>query len=177
MQKSQSIFLVGPMGAGKTTVGKQLAKCLNMEFADSDSEIEKRTGVDIPLIFELEGESGFRKRETAMIESLTNKDAIVLATGGGAVLSEQNRGFLVSRGTVIYLNTSVEQIMERTHRDTKRPLLQTENPKEKLEQLASERNPLYESIADFTISTESQKIRDVIKEICNQLDKDCESEF
>ncbi len=177
MQKSQSIFLVGPMGAGKTTVGRQLAKCLNMDFADSDSEIEKRTGVDIPLIFELEGESGFRKRETDMIESLTSKDTIVLATGGGAILSEQNRGFLVSRGTVIYLNTSVDQILQRTHRDTKRPLLQTDNPREKLEELAAIREPLYESVADITISTESQKIRDVIKEICTKLDKTCESEL
>ncbi len=177
MQKSQSIFLVGPMGAGKTTVGRQLAKCFNMDFADSDSEIEKRTGVDIPLIFELEGESGFRKREIAMIESLTSKDTIVLATGGGAILSEQNRGYLVSRGTVIYLNTSVDQILQRTHRDTKRPLLQTDNPREKLEELAAIREPLYESIADITISTESQKIRDVIKEICAKLDKTCESEL
>ncbi|VAW94913.1 Shikimate kinase I [hydrothermal vent metagenome] len=175
MQKPQSIFLVGPMGAGKTTVGRQLAKCLNMDFADSDSEIEKRTGVDIPLIFELEGESGFRKRETAMIDSLTNQDTIVLATGGGAVLSEQNRGYLVSRGTVIYLNTSIDQIMERTHRDSKRPLLQTDNPRGKLEELAAVRDPLYQSIADITISTESQKIRDVIKEICIKLDKSCES--
>jgi shikimate kinase len=177
MQKSPSIFLVGPMGAGKTTVGKQLAKCLNMEFADSDSEIEKRTGVDIPLIFELEGESGFRKREMAMIDTLTNKETIILATGGGAILSEENRAFLVSRGTVIYLNTSIDQILERTHRDTKRPLLQTDNPREKLEELAAERNPLYESVADITISTENQKIRDVIKEICNKLDKNCISEI
>ncbi|MFV2059444.1 MAG: shikimate kinase AroK [Gammaproteobacteria bacterium] len=176
MQKSPSLFLIGPMGAGKTTIGKQLAKCLNMKFADSDKEIEKRTGVDIPLIFELEGESGFRKRETAMIDSLTNKDTIILATGGGAVLSEQNRGFLVSRGTVIYLNTSIDQILERTHRDTKRPLLQTDDPRGKLEELAAERNPLYESIADITISTESQKIRDVIKEICTKLNKTCVSE-
>jgi len=176
MQKSPSLFLIGPMGAGKTTIGKQLAKCLNMKFADSDKEIEKRTGVDIPLIFELEGESGFRKRETAMIDSLTNKDTIILATGGGAVLSEQNRGFLVSRGTVIYLNTSIDQILERTHRDTQRPLLQTDDPRGKLEELAAERNPLYESIADITISTESQKIRDVIKEICTKLNKTCVSE-
>ncbi len=177
MQKSPSIFLVGPMGAGKTTVGRQLAKCLNMEFADSDSEIEKRTGVDIPLIFELEGEVGFRKRETAMLDNLTTKDTIVLATGGGAVLAEENRGFLVSRGTVIYLNTTVDQILQRTHRDTKRPLLQTDDPRAKLETLATERNPLYESIADITISTESQKIRDVINEICTKLNKKCESDF
>jgi len=130
------IVLVGPMGSGKSTIGRQLANALKKEFRDSDHEIVARTGASIPLIFEIEGEEGFRKREAAMIDELTQLDGIVLATGGGAVLREENRKHLTQRGVVLYLYASVEQLFERTSRDHNRPLLQTENPRQKLQHRA-----------------------------------------
>lgn len=163
------IFLVGPMGAGKTTIGRQLANQLKLPFKDSDHEIVARTGASIPLIFDIEGEEGFRRREAAMIDALTSEDNIVLATGGGAVLREENRNCLKSRGTVIYLYSSVEQLFDRTSRDRNRPLLQTDNPRQKLEELMSQRDPLYREVADMVVHTEDRSVRSVIKEILVRL--------
>jgi shikimate kinase len=165
MKMPGSFFLVGPMGAGKSTIGRQLARALGIKFIDSDREIEARTGVDIPLIFELEGESGFRKREQEAIDELSAMPDIVLATGGGAVLDPRNRRNLASRGSVIYLQTSVDQQLRRTAHDRNRPLLQTGNPRAKLEKLLAERDPLYREIADIIIETDGCKVRDVVQKI------------
>lgn len=169
MKVPNNIFLVGPMGAGKSTVGRQLAKTLNMEFVDCDREIEDRTGVTIAVIFELEGEEGFRKRECAMIELLTERDGIVLATGGGAVLDEENRSRLRTRGFAIYLNAPIELLLERTARDKQRPLLQTDDPRAKLTALATEREPLYQQVADMVVKTDRRTARHVVKEIVRRL--------
>jgi len=150
----QRLFLIGPMGAGKTTLGRLLARELAYDFFDSDWAIEERTGVDIPTIFDYEGEVGFRKREKIMIQELTMRDRIVLATGGGAILSSDNRDILRRQGFVVYLKVSIRQQLIRTSRDQSRPLLQTDNPEQRLKKLADERNHLYESIADFTIDTD-----------------------
>jgi shikimate kinase len=159
------LFLTGPMGAGKSTIGRRLAQALNMPFFDSDREIEQRTGVDIPLIFELEGESGFRTRERTVIDDLTKTGDIVLATGGGAVLDPENRKNLKTRGLVIYLSTSVSQQLSRTARDRNRPLLQTGDPRKRLEELMRTREPLYRDIADITVETDGKRVRDVVREI------------
>jgi len=169
MKVPNNIFLVGPMGAGKSTVGRQLAKTLNMEFVDCDREIEDRTGVTIAVIFELEGEEGFRKRECAMIEQLTERDGIVLATGGGAVLGEENRSRLRTRGFAIYLNAPIELLLERTARDKQRPLLQTDDPRAMLTALAAEREPLYQQVADMVVKTDRRTARHVVKEIVRRL--------
>jgi shikimate kinase len=169
MNTPGSFFLTGPMGAGKSTIGRQLAKQLDLPFHDSDHEIESRTGVDIPLIFELEGEAGFRKREVAVIDDLTRLPNIVLATGGGAVLDPLNREHLKSRGHVIYLHASVNHQLKRTRKDRNRPLLQTENPRKKLEELMSVRDPLYREIADMVIDTDGMRVRDVVKIIMRRL--------
>jgi shikimate kinase len=167
---SQSrLFLVGPMGSGKSTIGRQLSNALKKEFRDSDHEIVARTGASIPLIFEIEGEEGFRKREAAMIDELTQLEGIVLATGGGAVLLEENRNNLMARGVVIYLYASVDQLFERTSRDRNRPLLQTENPRQKLQDLMEQRDPLYHEVADMVIHTDDRSIRSVVKEILVRL--------
>ena len=158
------------MGAGKTTVGKQLARALGMEFVDSDQEIQHRTGVDIPTIFEFEGEEGFRLRERAVIDELTAKEGIVLATGGGAILDADNRRLLSSRGFVIYLHCSPEQQYERTYRDRNRPLIQTDEPLEKLKQLMSIREPLYRQTADMVVVSERRNAQAVIKEIQARVD-------
>lgn len=150
------IFLVGPMGAGKTTIGKQLAHLLGLNFADSDIEIQRRTGVDIPTIFEYEGEDGFRQREIQVIDELTQSDKIVLATGGGAVTRPENRRHLSARGIVFFLSCSIGQQYERTYRDRNRPLLQTEDPKSRLRALMDEREPLYRETSDYTVSTEGR---------------------
>jgi shikimate kinase len=164
-----SLFLTGPMGAGKSTIGRQLSKRLNKEFHDSDHEIEARTGVDIPLIFELEGEAGFRKREQTIIEELTRIPDIILATGGGAILDPENRRNLSTRGRVIYLHASVNQQLKRTRRDRNRPLLQTADPRAKLEELMAIRDPLYREIADVIIETDGKRVRDVVRQIIQQL--------
>ncbi|HHJ14047.1 MAG TPA: shikimate kinase AroK [Gammaproteobacteria bacterium] len=177
MNMPGNFFLVGPMGAGKSTIGRQLARALGREFIDSDREIERRTGVDIPLIFELEGESGFRKREHDIIDELTKRSGIVLATGGGAVLDPDNRRHLASRGRVIYLKTSVEQQLQRTTRDRNRPLLQTPNPRERLQQLLAEREPLYRELADLVIETDGCRVRDVVQKICNQVEENRPSPY
>jgi shikimate kinase len=152
----RSIFLVGPMGAGKTAVGRQLARRLNLRFADSDAEIVARTGVDIAYVFEREGEEGFRIRERDVIDALTSTAGIVLATGGGAILLPVNRERLAARGTVVYLETTIEQQLERTRRGQHRPLLAGTDRRAKLEELAQLREPLYRSIAAITIRTDGR---------------------
>ena len=169
MKTPGSLFLVGPMGAGKSTIGRQLARTLHMPFHDSDREIEQRTGVDIPLIFELEGEAGFRRREREVIDELTALPGIVLATGGGAILDADNRRLLAARGRVVYLHTSVDQQLRRTSRDRGRPLLQTDNPQSRLQQLMAQREPLYREIADMTLETDGRTVREVVKEILARL--------
>ena len=157
------------MGAGKTSIGRQLAEALGMEFLDSDHEIEARSGATIPWIFDVEGEEGFRKREQTMIDELSQRQNIVLATGGGAVLSEANRNCLKTRGTVIYLSASIDQLLERTHRDRNRPLLQTENPRARLEELMQLREPLYREVADIVLETDDSSIRHAVNQIIKQL--------
>ncbi|HOP18251.1 MAG: shikimate kinase AroK [Chromatiaceae bacterium] len=169
MTKPNRIFLIGPMGAGKTTIGKQLAQSLGMTFGDSDHEIQRRTGVDIPTIFEYEGEEGFRQREQQAIDDLTQVDNQVLATGGGAILRAENRQHLSARGIVVFLACSPEQQFERTYRDRNRPLLQTEDPLERLKALMAEREPLYLSTADYTVSTEGRSAATVANEILERL--------
>lgn len=146
---SRNIFLIGPMGAGKTTIGRQLAKELSLEFIDSDLEIEARAGADISWIFDVEGESGFRDRETQVLDDLTSRDGVLIATGGGSVLREENREMLSNRGTVVMLDTTVELQIKRTEKDKKRPLLQRGDKEAVLRKLKSERQPIYESIADI----------------------------
>lgn len=163
---NENLFLIGPMGAGKTTIGRHLAKMMNRRFYDSDREIESRTGVSVTLIFELENEVGFRKREQEMIDELTQKPDIVLATGGGAVLVEENRRHLHQRGHVIYLRANAEQLFKRTSRDEgTRPLLQTENPQETIRQLLLQREPLYREVAHTIIDTDDDTVRGILRKI------------
>lgn len=172
MNKASNIFLIGPMGAGKTTIGRQLARDLQMPFYDSDRVIEEHTGANIPLIFDLEGEEGFRKREQAAIDELTAMDNIVLATGGGAVLRKVNREHLAERGTTFYLYTDLDSLLERTRKDKNRPLLHgEESPETILKRLIEERDPLYRQTADHIIDTGNSSIRGVIKAIINCLEK------
>jgi len=170
MKVPGSLFLTGPMGAGKSTIGRQLSKRLKMPFHDSDHEIEARTGVDIPLIFELEGEAGFRKREKAVIDELTCLPDIILATGGGAIMDKDTRAHLTGRGTVIYLHASISQQLRRTRHDRNRPLLQTVNPRQRLSELMAVRDPLYRECADIVIDTDGKRVTDVVREIVRQLD-------
>ena len=164
MAEKRNIFLVGPMGAGKSTIGRQLAQQLNMEFYDSDQEIEKRTGADVGWVFDVEGEDGFRDREEKVINELTEKQ-------GGSVKSRETRNRLSARGVVVYLETTIEKQLARTQRDKKRPLLQVESPpREVLEALADERNPLYEEIADVTIRTDDQSAKVVANQIIHMLE-------
>ncbi|MGF1642420.1 MAG: shikimate kinase AroK [Thiotrichales bacterium] len=153
------LFLIGPMGAGKTTLGRMIAEELGYTFIDSDRVIEARTGVDIPTIFDFEGEAGFRDREARVIEDLTLMNNVVLATGGGAILRPENRKLLHERGFVVYLRVSVAAQLVRTARDKNRPLLQTANPEAKLQTLAATRTPLYESIAHLTVDTDHSRTR------------------
>ena len=163
-----NVFLIGPMGAGKTAVGKQLARRLGWEFVDSDREIEDRTGVDIPFIFEKEGEEGFRQRECKVIEDLTLRQQVVLATGGGAVLDAANRAVLAARGLVVYLFASVDQQVERTRAGRNRPLLDTDDPRARLEELMEVRDPLYRQVADLILQTDGQRVTQVAEQIhCN----------
>jgi shikimate kinase len=157
------------MGAGKTTIGRCLAAVLRRRFYDSDREIERRTGASISLIFELEGEPGFRAREKAVIDDLTRLKQIVLATGGGAVLDADNRAHLANRGRVIYLYASTDELLRRTARDRSRPLLQTPDRRARLEQLMAQRDPLYREVADVVIETGNYRIRRVVNDILRQL--------
>jgi shikimate kinase len=157
------------MGSGKTAVGRQLAERLGLPFADSDAEIEVRTGVDVAYIFEREGEAGFRVRERDMIDELTRREGIVLATGGGAILLPENRERLSARGTVVFLDAAIEQQLQRTRRGRHRPLLATADPRARLEDLMSVREPLYRSIAAITIKTDGRRLSSVADEIATAL--------
>lgn len=169
MSNSLNLYLIGPMGAGKSTIGRLLSAELNLEFIDSDREIEQRCGTNIPWIFDKEGEAGFREREETAIDDLTQMPGILLATGGGVVMREANRIHLASRGTVVYLRTSVEQQLARTSRDKNRPLLQTESPKQVLEDLFAIRDPLYQEVADIVIQTDQRNPKNVVNEIIRRL--------
>jgi shikimate kinase len=165
MTRSENIYLVGLMGAGKTTIGRHLAKSLSVPFYDSDKAIEESTGVDIPTIFEFEGEEGFRDREQKMIQQMTQLEGIVLATGGGTILREENRRLLKENGFIVYLQCSVERILERTRRDTQRPLLKADNPRERIEDLFRQREPLYLSCADLIVDTGVMQSKAVVTQI------------
>lgn len=169
-----NIFLVGMMGAGKTSVGRVLAKHLNKAFYDSDHVLEQRTGVKIPVIFEIEGEPGFRHRESMVLDELTALDGIVLATGGGAVLAPENRERLRSRGTVVYLRASVKDLLNRTRHDKNRPLLQTADPRARLNELFEIRDPLYREIAHVTIDTGSQSLTTLMNRLHHVLETRCD---
>lgn len=160
-----NIFLVGLMGAGKTSVGRLLAKRLGKQFVDSDHEIEARTGVRIPVIFEIEGEAGFRQRESATLQELTAGRDLVLATGGGAVLDPRNREALKSRGTVVYLRASVDELWNRTKHDRNRPLLQTPDPRARLAELLAQRDPLYVEVAHVIVDTGTQSLRTLVSRL------------
>ena len=160
------------MGAGKSTIGRHLAQQLHMEFFDSDTVIEERTGADISWVFDVEGEEGFRVREESVINDLTQEQGIVLATGGGSVISRESRNRLSARGIVVYLETTIEKQLARTQRDKKRPLLQTdEAPRKVLEDLAAERNPMYEEVADYTVRTDDQSAKVVANQIIKMLEE------
>ncbi|ALG69560.2 shikimate kinase AroK [Beggiatoa leptomitoformis] len=169
-KQHNNIFLVGLMGVGKTTIGRQLAAALEVPFKDSDKEIEERTGASVSLIFEVEGEAGFRKREAAMIAELTAQKGIVLATGGGAVLNPENRNCLQDRGLVVYLHASIEELLKRTAHSRNRPLLENTNPRERLETLFNERHPFYKSVADLVVDTEHHTVKQVVKFILKRID-------
>jgi len=154
----QNIFLIGPMGSGKTTIGKQLAKMFNLRFFDCDQELERLTGASVSLIFDLEGEAGFRIRESQLLETLTDRKGVLVATGGGAVCKEQNRRLLRSRGLVVYLKTSIENQLKRLDKDKSRPLLQADDKAQRLRDLAEVRNPLYEATADVVFNTRNSSV-------------------
>jgi len=173
MKSGQSIFLVGPMGVGKTTVGRQLARLLGYDFVDSDHEIEEKTGASIAWIFDVEGEEGFRKREQSLIDELTQRPKIVLATGGGAVINSENRLALKQRGIAVYLKADVDELLKRTAHDKSRPLLQTDNPREKLTGLMNEREPWYIEVADLVFDTQrknSASSASVLQKMLSKID-------
>ena len=165
MTEKRNIFLVGPMGAGKSTIGRYLAEQLHLEFFDSDQEIEKRTGADIAWVFDLEGEEGFRVRECGVIDDLSQKQGIVLATGGGSIITKDVRNKLSARGIVVYLKTTIEKQVARTQRDKRRPLLQKDDPEQVLRSLADQRDPMYEEVSDYVIDTDDQSARNVANKI------------
>jgi len=169
VKDGENIFLVGMMGAGKTTVARLLATRLNRQFIDSDVEIETRCGVKVPVIFEIEGEAGFRSREAAVLEELTARSGIVLATGGGAVLRPENRQRLASRGLVIYLRAQPRDLYMRTRHDKNRPLLATPDPQKRLEELYEQRDPLYREVADLVVDTGRQGVQILVKQILSIL--------
>ncbi|MBS0358191.1 MAG: shikimate kinase AroK [Proteobacteria bacterium] len=169
MNNLKKFFLVGPMGAGKSTIGRLLARELKLDFYDTDDVIVERAGVDINWIFDKEGESGFRDREQRVIDEFTQKPHIVLATGGGAILDANNRIALAGRGTVIYLKTSIEQQMERVKNDSKRPLLQVDNLEEKLQQLRLQRENYYQEVSDYMFNTDGCSAKTVVHAIIKEL--------
>ena len=171
MLGKRNIFLIGPMGSGKTAVGRHLARLFHFTFHDSDADIEAKTGVDIPFIFEKEGEAGFRLRERESIERLTRLESIVLATGGGAVIDPANRTALAQRGVVVYLVTSVNQQIERTRHARHRPLLHDTDPEKKLKELMERRAVLYAEIADLTVSTDGRRVQVVAEGIHAELQR------
>ena len=168
---SRNIFLVGLMGAGKTTVGRVLARRLGLPFVDSDQEIEARTGVSIPTIFEIEGEEGFRQREAQVIEDLTQHEALVLATGGGVVLDPANRAYLKSGGWVVYIDVPPETLYERIRHDRNRPLIQVENPLARLQVLYAQRAPLYRDVADFIVDGRRLNTQGVLQCLLKEIEK------
>ncbi|MCL7939613.1 shikimate kinase AroK [Halomonas sp. ATCH28] len=169
MQALPNLILIGPMGAGKSTIGRLLAAVLSREFYDSDHEIQARCGADIPWIFDVEGESGFRDRETQMIRELTRREGVVIATGGGAVLREENRRLLRESGSVIYLLTTVEQQLRRTAKDRNRPLLQRGDREQLLRDMFALRDPLYRATADVVVRTDRRGPRAVVNEIVRRV--------
>lgn len=169
MSRTGSVFLIGPMGAGKSTIGRYLAEILRKDFLDCDHEIEQRTGVSISLIFEIEGETGFRRREAAVLDELTGKDNLVLATGGGAILSEQNRQALRTRGTVVYLHAPIDTLLARTQRDRSRPLLLDSDRRTKFEEIMSARETIYRETADVIVITDQRSPQGVAQEIADKL--------
>jgi shikimate kinase len=171
MSASGNVYLVGLMGAGKTTVGRMLAKRLKSHFFDSDHEIESRCGVKIPVIFEIEGEAGFRAREVQAIDELTALQGIVLATGGGSVLAEANRQRLTARGTVVYLRASPEDLFQRVCHDRNRPLLATADPRGRLRELFEERDPLYREVADIVVESGSQSVQALTRILLDKLEE------
>ena len=173
MKPEDNLILVGMMGAGKTTVGRLLARRLKRQFLDSDLEIERRCGVRIPVIFDIEGEAGFRARETQVIAELSALEGIVLATGGGVVLAEQNRHQLASRGTVVYLHARPGHLWLRVRHDRNRPLLATPNPQKRLEELYAERDPLYREVADIVLDTGKQSAQSLCRDLLARLEAPC----
>ena len=169
MNRVDNIFLVGPMGAGKTTIGRTLATQLGKRFLDCDHEIEERTGASIPLIFEIEGEAGFRRRETQVLSELAEDSGIVLATGGGAILAQENRERLKTRGVVVYLQAPIEVLVKRTAHDRNRPLLANVDRRAKLTELMKLREPLYREVADIVVSTGGRPATAVVRDIVKQL--------
>ena len=165
----RNIILIGPMGSGKSTIGNIIARRLHREFQDSDHFIEERTGVDVARIFDVEGEQGFRERESNALNELLSENNRVIATGGGSVLRQQNQQLLKQKGYLVFLDTTVNQQMQRLQRDKKRPLLQTENPRERLESLLLERRPIYLDLADLAIKTDKRMARRLAADIINQL--------
>jgi shikimate kinase len=169
MRGARNVFLVGMMGAGKTTAGRLLARRLKRGFYDSDHEVARRCGVSIPVIFEIEGEPGFRARESAVIAELTDLDGVVLATGGGAVLAEENRRRLAARGTVIYLHAPPDALYERVRQDRNRPLLANVDPRARLAELYAQRDPLYREIADIVVETGRQSVPSLARQVLGRL--------
>jgi shikimate kinase len=175
MDASGNIFLIGPMGVGKSTVGRRLAEATGRRFIDADEEIERRTGVRIEVIFEIEGEPGFRQREARVLDELTRLQGIVLATGGGAVLDPENRARLKRNGSVVYLSAPVEVLVHRTARDRSRPLLKGTDRRQRIDELLRQREPLYQEIADVVVDTSAHSVRDSVDEICRRLGLTCVS--
>ena len=169
MSVPSRIFLVGPMGSGKSTIGRRLARTLGKRFLDTDHEITKRTGASIPLIFDLEGESGFRQRERQVLDDATSQTDVVVATGGGVILDSENRKHIRERGFTIYLRTGVEQQLSRAGGDRNRPLLRTEDPRATLESLLRTREPLYHEVADMIVDTDGRSVVTVVNRILNAL--------
>ena len=172
LYSSQNVFLIGPMGVGKTTIGKMLAKELGLQFIDTDEEVERRAGANIAWIFDVEGEEGFRTRETNVLDDLTQQSKVLLAPGGGSILKLENRRFIGSRGVVVSLETTVEMQIKRTEKDKKRPLLQQGDPREILTRLKAERDPIYQELADIRITLGDSNSRKVVNSIIRKLEQE-----